>query len=84
MKKNILTLIACSVGYVIQAQESAIKAYNNYDFVSGEKILFEDNFLNDKKGEFPSHWNLKSGQAVDNNTTPEGKANNRRVEFLKK
>jgi outer membrane protein OmpA-like peptidoglycan-associated protein len=43
-----------------------IKAYANYDFVAGEKILFEDNFQNDMDGEFPAHWDLISGQAIVN------------------
>ncbi len=44
----------------------AFKAYNNYDFVPGNKILFEDDFRNDQDGEFPSHWNLEGGQGVVN------------------
>ena len=43
-----------------------IKVYNNYDFVPGDTILFEDHFTDDADGEFPSHWNLNSGQAVVN------------------
>jgi OOP family OmpA-OmpF porin len=42
------------------------KAYNNYDFRAGEKIIFEDDFRNDQDGEFPSHWELGNGQAVVN------------------
>lgn len=42
------------------------KSYQNYDFVPGEKILFEDNFLTDMDGEFPAHWDLTNGQAVIN------------------
>ncbi|MGG9961552.1 OmpA family protein [Ferruginibacter sp. SUN106] len=45
----------------------AFTAYNNYDFVPGEKILFEDNFMNDQVGEFPAHWHLGAGQATINN-----------------
>lgn len=44
------------------------KAFNNYDFVPGDKILFEDHFEDDQNGEFPAHWNLGAGQAVVNNT----------------
>jgi OmpA-OmpF porin, OOP family len=44
----------------------ALKTYQNYDFVPGEKIIFEDNFLSDADGEFPAHWKLISGQAVIN------------------
>jgi OOP family OmpA-OmpF porin len=47
-------------------QPVSLKAYNNYDFVPGDKIIFEDDFLNDQDGEFPSHWDLISGQGVIN------------------
>ncbi len=66
MKNAILIAMACSIVHCVQAQENTLKEYNNYDFVSGEKILFEDNFSGDQKGEFAAHWNLKSGQAVVN------------------
>lgn len=49
----------------LQAQDS-LKAYNNYDFVPGDTILFEDHFTTDQPGEFPEHWELMSGQAVMN------------------
>ncbi|MBL0135321.1 MAG: OmpA family protein [Chitinophagaceae bacterium] len=44
----------------------SIEAYQNYDFVPGDKIVFEDNFVEDEEGEFPIHWNLISGQATLN------------------
>ena len=47
-------------------QPSSIKSYQNYDFVPGDKIVFEDDFIEDQNGEFPSHWNLDAGQAVVN------------------
>jgi OOP family OmpA-OmpF porin len=47
-------------------QKITLKSYQNYDFVAGEKIIFEDNFLTDMDGEFPAHWELKQGQAVMN------------------
>lgn len=45
----------------------SIKSYQNYDFVPGDTILFEDNFADDQDGEFPAHWKLTKGQAVVNN-----------------
>jgi OmpA-OmpF porin, OOP family len=48
------------------ATPAAFKVYQNYDFIPGEKILFEDNFTSDQVGEFPAHWELESGQAVVN------------------
>jgi OOP family OmpA-OmpF porin len=49
-----------------ETNPATLKVYQNYDFVPGDKILFEDNFLDDQDGEFPAHWELKSGQAVLN------------------
>lgn len=53
---------------VLLARLSAqdFKAYQNYDFVPGDKILFEDDFRSDQDGEFPAHWKLEKGQAVVN------------------
>jgi OmpA-OmpF porin, OOP family len=45
-----------------------IKVYNNYDFVPGQTVLFEDNFMSDQDGEFPAHWKLAGGQGVMNRT----------------
>ncbi len=42
------------------------KVYQNYDFVPGDKILFEDNFTDGQDGEFPPLWKLKAGQGVVN------------------
>jgi OOP family OmpA-OmpF porin len=49
-----------------EAPPPNLKAYANYDFVPGEKVLFEDNFTTDQDGEFPSHWELVNGQGVVN------------------
>src|SRR5579872_2541525 len=46
------------------AQPASLKAYDNYDFVPGEKIIFADDFTDDRKGEFPAHWRLDYGQGV--------------------
>ena len=45
---------------------AAFKSYNNYDFVPGDTILFEDHFTDDQDGEFASHWKLEEGQGVVN------------------
>jgi outer membrane protein OmpA-like peptidoglycan-associated protein len=44
----------------------SLKTYNNYDFVPGDQIIFDDNFADDADGEFPTHWSLEKGQAVVN------------------
>jgi len=48
------------------AGEAPIAAYQNYDFVPGDSIVFEDDFRSDADGEFPAHWKLVDGQAVVN------------------
>lgn len=46
---------------------ASIGVYQNYDFVPGDKILFEDHFTDDQNGEFPAHWQLSgSAQGVVN------------------
>ncbi len=37
--------------------------WSNYDFVAGEKIIFEDDLVREENGEFPSRWDLLSGSA---------------------
>ncbi len=58
----ILTLL--SIFLLVGLQD--FKAYQNYDFVPGDKVVFEDDFRSDQDGEFPAHWKLTKGQAVVN------------------
>ena len=41
---------------------SAEKAYAKFDFIPGEKVMFEDNFVNETADEIPSFWIPTSGQ----------------------
>jgi len=43
-----------------------ITAYQNYDFVAGDTVIFYDDFTTTQDGEFPDQWELLSGQAVVN------------------
>ncbi len=61
----LFSLVCISFAQRVHAQAD-IKVYNNYDFVPGDTVLFEDHFAEDQDGEFPSHWNLGAGQAVLN------------------
>ena len=38
-----------------------IKLFTKYDFVPGDIVIFEDNMINEQNGEFPSKWDLKTG-----------------------
>ncbi len=35
--------------------------WGNYDFVPGDKVIFQDYFIDEEVGEFPSRWDIKSG-----------------------
>jgi len=35
--------------------------WSKYDFVPGDKIIFEDNQIGEENGEFPSRWDLVAG-----------------------
>jgi outer membrane protein OmpA-like peptidoglycan-associated protein len=67
MKKMIgLAVIHLLLTVSAKSQNSNFTSYQNYDFVPGDTIVFEDHFTDDREGEFPSHWNLGAGQAVMN------------------
>jgi OOP family OmpA-OmpF porin len=40
-----------------------LKIWSKYDFVAGEKVIFEDDLSGEESGEFPSRWDLLSGSA---------------------
>lgn len=35
--------------------------WSKYDFVQGTEIIFEDDFVNEQNGEFPSRWDMTKG-----------------------
>ncbi|WP_435352952.1 OmpA family protein [Emticicia sp. SJ17W-69] len=65
MKKLYLICLLQIICKLLLAQNPD-KVYANYDFVSGNKIIFEDDFRDDQNGEFPAHWKLVTGQGVLN------------------
>jgi outer membrane protein OmpA-like peptidoglycan-associated protein len=42
-------------------EDDALRAYSKYNFVPGDIVIFEDNLENEENGEFPSKWDLKTG-----------------------
>jgi outer membrane protein OmpA-like peptidoglycan-associated protein len=47
-------------------QSQATLKWNKYDFIPGEKIIFEDDQEGEENGEFPSRWDLAGGGNVEN------------------
>jgi OOP family OmpA-OmpF porin len=45
-----------------ESQQASIKTYKNYDFVPGDKIIFESQLADEDTGEIPSQFTLDSGQ----------------------
>lgn len=46
-----------------QTTTKNLKPWSNYNFVPGDKIIFQDDLANEENGEFPSRWDLISGSA---------------------
>ena len=42
-------------------EEALTLNWSKYDFVPGDKIIFEDNLVGEENGEFPSRWDLVKG-----------------------
>jgi len=42
-------------------QDKPALVWSKYDFIPGEKVIFEDNLLDEENGEFPSRWDLVKG-----------------------
>lgn len=57
-------LIFLLILFAGNAAFAQIKSYQNYDFVPGNEIVFEDDFETDMTGEWASHWDLEGGQGA--------------------
>jgi OmpA-OmpF porin, OOP family len=44
-----------------EAEATPALNWSKYDFVPGDKVIFEDNQENEENGEFPSRWDLVRG-----------------------
>lgn len=44
-----------------ETQQGPQLNWAKYDFVPGDKIIFEDNLIGEENGEFPSRWDLQYG-----------------------
>ncbi len=46
-------------------KSASLKSYSRYDFVSGDKVVYAEDFAQDVVGEFPTKWNTNgSGEIV--------------------
>ncbi|MDZ7739198.1 MAG: FISUMP domain-containing protein [Bacteroidales bacterium] len=45
----------------MNTSEALTLNWSKYDFVPGDKIIFEDNLIYEENGEFPSRWDLREG-----------------------
>ena len=44
-----------------ESEAAPLLVWSKYDFVPGDKIIFEDNLEGEENGEFPSRWDLEQG-----------------------
>jgi outer membrane protein OmpA-like peptidoglycan-associated protein len=54
---------AQGVEAAVASKEAPVLKWSRYDFVPGERIIFEDVHENEESGEFPSRWDLVKGAA---------------------
>ena len=45
----------------LSQSKKELKVWSKYDFVAGDKIIFEDDLAYEQNGEFPSRWDIYSG-----------------------
>lgn len=45
------------------AEKTGVLSWAKYDFVPGDKVIFEDDLAGEENGEFPSRWDLARGTA---------------------
>lgn len=60
--KHISCIIILCLGWISVFAQVPEKAYAKFDFVPGDKIIFEDNFAEESTDEIPSHWVVSSGR----------------------
>ncbi|NJO88558.1 MAG: hypothetical protein HC831_06045 [Chloroflexia bacterium] len=63
----VITLLFQFSLFIIGAQENAALKWQNYDFVPGEEIIFNDNQQGEQNGEFPCKWDLVGGSVENAN-----------------
>ena len=52
-------------------ESSELRSYSKFDFVSGDKVMFIDDFSQDNVGDFPAKWNTNGkGEIVTSNLYP--------------
>ena len=55
----------------VQEEKASLVAYSKFDFIPGEKIIFYDDFISTKVGDFPPNWNTNAtGEVVTTNLFP--------------
>ncbi len=62
MKKNLFFCSLFSISFLLTNAQVSEKTYAKFDFIPGEQVLFEDNFLGESADEIPSHWVLAKGK----------------------
>lgn len=60
-KSKTESLTATTEVEVAETNNSPVLTWNKYDFTPGTELIFEEDFKNEQNGEFPSRWDMTSG-----------------------
>lgn len=69
--KTMALAITCLLLTTVTFAQDNLNDYKNYDFVPGNKIIFQDDMLADKAGQQPLNWNVSGGHVTIGNTDNE-------------
>lgn len=65
MRKQILCiasfLMLFQLNFAQTDNQQTLKSYARFDFVPGDSVIFEDNFVNENTDEIPSRWKVTTG-----------------------
>lgn len=71
MNKPAAVLCALFASSALLLAQDNMKTYARYDFVPGDKIIFEDDLAGEQSDEFPAKWDLVEGQCEVRNLNGE-------------
>lgn len=52
-----------NIASIENTNSQELKLWSKYNFVPGDKVIFQDDLIDEESGEFPSRWDLMSGSA---------------------
>ncbi|MEP7262979.1 MAG: OmpA family protein [Bacteroidota bacterium] len=62
--RSLITILILLQYFCINLSAQNTDDVKSYDFIPGSRVVFEDNFTNEKSGNPPARWNMEGGSAA--------------------